>query len=69
MERVPVESSTLMSVGYAPDSTMLEVEFRGGIYLYFGVSADIHEGLMSAGSKGSYFNQFIRNEYPCSKVS
>ena len=69
MERVPVESSSLMSVGYDPDSATLEVEFHGGIYQYFGVSPEVHEGLMSAGSKGSYFNQFIRNGYPCSKVS
>ena len=70
MERVPVESSTLVSVGYDPTSGTLEIEFRNGIYQYFGVSAEIHEGLMSAGSKGAFFSQFIKKTgYPCSRIS
>jgi len=70
MERMPVESSTLVSVGYDSTSATLEIEFRTGIYQYFGVPSEIHEGLMSAGSKGSYFTEFVRKAgYPCSRVS
>ena len=70
MERIPVDSSILVSVGYEPTSATLEIELLTGIYHYFGVPTDIYEGLMSAGSKGAYFNQFIRNAgYPCAKLS
>jgi hypothetical protein len=70
MKRLPVESSTLISVGYDKASATLELEFRDGVYQYFGVPADVYNGLMNADSKGSYFNRVLRNAgYPCSKVS
>ncbi len=71
MERVPVESSDLASVGYNTEAAILEIEFHsGGIYQYSGVPQDIHRGLMNAGSKGRYFHQNIKNAgYPYTKVS
>jgi len=70
MERVPVQSSNLVSVGYDAETLTLEVEFlRSGIYQYSGVPVEIHEGLLNAGSKGAFFNQAIKKGgYPCSKV-
>ena len=70
MERVTVQSSMITSVGYDRGSATLEVEFReSGIYQYYGVPPELHEGLLNAGSKGSYLNQFIkRGGYPCTKV-
>jgi hypothetical protein len=70
MERAQVESSNLVSVGYDLKSATLEIEFHsGGIYQYSGVSEDVHQGLMNAGSKGSYFHQNIKNAgYPYVKV-
>ena len=70
MDKIPVQSSNLASVGYEAESGTLEVEFvKGGIYQYFGVPADVFEGLMAAGSKGSFFQYNIRKAgYPCSKV-
>lgn len=62
MDRISVSSSDLASVGYESYSATLEIEFHsGGIYQYFGVSADVHDQLMAAGSKGQYFNQNIKN--------
>ena len=69
MDRISVESSSLVSVGYDPASATLEVEFRTGIYQYFGVPAERYEGLMDAESKGAYFNQFIRDVYPFLKIA
>ncbi|MFA5786491.1 MAG: KTSC domain-containing protein [Actinomycetota bacterium] len=61
MQRTPVQSSNLSSVGYDPDSSTLEVEFhKGGVYQYFGVPAHEYEGLMAAGSKGTYLDQHIK---------
>jgi hypothetical protein len=53
MNRVPVSSSNLESIGYDAESQTLEIEFHGGgIYKYFGVPPRVHEGLMNAGSHG-----------------
>lgn len=58
MERVQVESSNLVSVGYNPETATLEIEFHSGsIYQYSGVPEDVYRGLMNAGSKGRYFHQ------------
>jgi hypothetical protein len=57
----PVNSSLLASVAYNADESLLELQFRdGAIYLYFAVPQAIHHGLLTANSKGSYFNSQIR---------
>ncbi|MGA2220565.1 MAG: KTSC domain-containing protein [Verrucomicrobiia bacterium] len=69
MERIPVQSSNIASVGYDADGQTLEVEFlHGGVYQYFGVPQAAFDDFMNAPSKGSYFQQNIRNAYSCSKV-
>jgi len=61
MDRIPVSSTDLASVGYDVESSVLEVEFhKSGIYQYFGVAADVHDQLISASSKGRYFNEVIK---------
>ncbi len=61
MQRTPVESSVLASVGYDPTRAILEIEFHGsGVYHYLGVPAEIYQGLIRASSKGLYFDQFIK---------
>lgn len=65
MERQAVSSSNLVSVGYDPNSEILEIEFKGGsIYRYLNVPAFEHERLMSASSHGIYFNANIKDRYP-----
>ena len=62
MDRRPVTSTTLASVGYEEGSAILEVEFvDGGIYQYFGVPSEVHAELIAAGSLGTYFNTHIKN--------
>lgn len=69
MERTPVTSSNLVSVGYDEVPETLEVEFRGGIvYQYFGVPKMLHESLMAAASVGQFFNANIRNMFPYEQV-
>ena len=61
MQRTPVSSTQLTSVGYEAATFTLEVEFRkGGVYQYLGVSAEIHQQLMTAASIGTFFNTVIR---------
>ena len=69
MNRETVESSNLKSVGYDPDTKILEIEFHhGGEYQYFDVPVNVHSGLMSAPSKGSYHYQHIKNVYQYQKI-
>ena len=65
MQREPVESSTLASVGYDETQYLLELEFRsGGVYQYLGPLDSLHLELMTAESKGRFFNQNIRDRFP-----
>lgn len=69
MERVSVSSSSLVSVGYDPETETLEVEFaKSGVYQYYNVPIFMHERLMMADSVGSFFNAEVRSAYPCSKL-
>ena len=69
VNRVPVSSSNLASVGYDAASRTLEVEFlHGAVYQYFNVPAYEHEGLMRAPSHGKYFHAHIRGVYRYTKL-
>ncbi len=59
MQRVPVESSSIASIGYAPQQRVLELEFRqsGEVYQYFDVPAEDYAAFLAADSKGTYLNQ------------
>jgi len=62
---VAVESSTIASVGYDLTRELLQLEFCSrAIYHYFGVPVGVHEALLEAPSKGSYFNRAIRGRFP-----
>lgn len=64
MDRMPVSSSNIASVGYEADSQVLEVEYiKGGIYQYMNVPDDIHEELMNCSSKGTYMNQVVKKMF------
>lgn len=69
MERSPVSSSNVESVGYEKDSETLEVEFKNGtLYQYFDVPQQIFDGLISADSVGGYLAQNIKGVYRYSRV-
>lgn len=70
MDRQPVNSSNISSIGYDESSQTLEIEFlNGGIYQYYNVPQSVYEGLMSASSHGIYFDQNIKKAgYGYSKV-
>ena len=70
MRITAVESTVLVTVGYDEARELLQVEFCGrAIYHYFGVPAAIHQTLLGAPSKGSYFNQAIRGRFPFCLIS
>jgi hypothetical protein len=62
MQRVPVDSSSIASIGYAPEQEVLELEFRqsGVVYQYFDVPAEEHAAFLAADSKGTYLNRHFK---------
>lgn len=68
MDRIPVDSSQIKSVGHT--GTTLEVEFRSGsIYRYDGVSAEVARDLRKAPSVGSYFGAHVKDRYHTTKLN
>ncbi|SFB43329.1 KTSC domain-containing protein [Pseudomonas simiae] len=66
MDMIAVRSGAMTSVGYDPDTRKMCIRFQQGhSYDFCNVPPAIHQGLMLAGSKGSYYNQFIRDRYRC----
>ena len=69
MNREPVTSSNIASIGYDSASQTLEVEFsNGAVYQYFDVPSAVHEEFMNEGSHGSHLNQNIKGSYRYARV-
>ena len=64
MNDIAVESSILATIGYDRTRELLQLELNSrALYQYFGVAATVHEALLRAPSRGSYFNQAIRGKF------
>ena len=69
MERKPVTSSNVASIGYDPSSETLEVEFvNGSIYQYYNVPQSIYDSFRAASSAGKFLAYQIKNAFPFSRV-
>jgi hypothetical protein len=72
MDRTPVDSSNIASIGWAPwdlevDSPIgeLEVSFHhGGIYSYYKVPYTVYKALREADSVGRTFHALVKGKYP-----
>ena len=65
MRVATVESSTFAAIAYDEARELLRLEFCSrAIYQYLGVPAAVHQALLSASSKGRYFNHAIRERFP-----
>ena len=70
MERLPVYSSAIQSIGYDPEQQLLEIEFqRGAVYRYYDVPPEIHQALITAESIGRYYEAEVRGSYRFERVS
>ena len=70
MNRTPVTSSNIASVGYDRAANILEIEFTSGsIYQYTHVPLSIYDGLISATSCGSYFSRFIKDRFTVHQIA
>ncbi|PYT37193.1 MAG: hypothetical protein DMG45_26115, partial [Acidobacteria bacterium] len=64
-----LDSSLLQAAAYSTDET-LQLEFRTGpVYRYFGVPSTIFQNLITATSKGDYFNRNARNSFRHQRVA
>lgn len=67
--RTPVSSSSVASVGYDDDASVLELAFHsGGVYRYEDVPRDVYEGMLAADSKGRYFHEEVRGRFDYRRV-
>ena len=69
LERQPVKSRILRSVGYDDSTKILEIEFHTGlVYQYSGVSPKVYKDLMHSGEIGKYFSEKVRPKFPAKQV-
>jgi len=69
MDRTPVDSSNIDSIGYESVTQKLEIGFSNGeVYQYSDVPEDVYANLMSAESKGRYFYIHIKDIYSYTRI-
>jgi hypothetical protein len=79
MERTPIQSKMIASIGYNKTTQTLEIEFTpktkkdgtvipGSIWQYAPVPAEVVKALGNAKSRGRYFGMNIRTQYPAIKI-
>lgn len=73
MDRKPVKSSNIASIGYHPATKTLEIEFKNGsVFQYNNIEQSHHAALMTADSPGGHFAKHIRvhaKKFPARKVN
>lgn len=69
MQRLPVESSDIISIGYNAAERVLEIEFKENrVYQYFDVEPEVYQGFMRAESYGEYFYARINKYYRYQRI-
>jgi XTP/dITP diphosphohydrolase len=69
MQRLPVESSDIISIGYDEKTRVLETEFHGGrVYQYRDVEPETYHHFMRAESYGLFFNASINGRYRYKRI-
>jgi lysyl-tRNA synthetase, class II len=69
-DAVKLTSSSLAMAHYDPEQGRLRLQFRdGALYEYFDVPGETVNQLLSAPSKGYFFNRFIRGRFEHAKIA
>jgi hypothetical protein len=69
IERQPVVSSDIASIGFDATTETLEIEFKAtGIYRYFSVPKTVAEEFQRTPSPGKFFLQNIKGKYAWEKM-
>lgn len=66
MDMIRVSSSAIIAIGYDPSTRRMKIQFvEGHTYDFCGVPESVFSGLLRASSKGTYYNDHIRDRYQC----
>ena len=69
MNREPVKSSMIASIGFDSSTSTLEIKFNSGaVWQYFNVSKSVFSEMKLAQSCGKFFLNSIKYEYDESQV-
>jgi hypothetical protein len=74
MERTPVQSSQIASIGYDAEKREMEIEFHGkkeapgDVYRYYDVAPGTYQQMIAAKSIGSFFGKEVRGQYTYKKM-
>ena len=69
MERSYVESSMIRSIGYNPEESTLEIEFKNGaVWQYFDFPESLWYDFENSDSKGKFFHREILKQFTESQV-
>lgn len=61
-----VSSSAIRKIEYDPDTQRMYVTFKGsGTYTFCRVPQSVYERFIHAGSKGTFYNNYIKDRYSC----
>lgn len=61
-----VSSSAILAVGYDAQSRRMKITFvQGRTYDFCDVPQHVFDGLLRASSKGTYYNDRIKDRYQC----
>jgi non-canonical purine NTP pyrophosphatase (RdgB/HAM1 family) len=70
VQRIPVESTDIVSIGYDVKTRVLEIEFKEDrIYQYTDVAPDVYERFMRTDSYGEFFFAHINKHYRYKRVN
>lgn len=66
MEMQSVDSSAILEIGYDECKQQMKIKFKQGkVYDFCQVPKHIFQGLLESSSKGTYYNNHIRDNYQC----
>jgi non-canonical purine NTP pyrophosphatase (RdgB/HAM1 family) len=69
MQRIPVDSTDIVSLGYDVKAQTLEIEFKENrVYQYFDVPADVYERFTRTDSYGEFFFANITKHYRYKRI-
>ncbi|OOQ58208.1 KTSC domain-containing protein [Mucilaginibacter pedocola] len=65
MQRIPVQSSALQSIGYDAETLTLELEFKenSGVWQYFNFKPAVLKKFLRSVSLGNFFVTHIKGKY------
>jgi hypothetical protein len=70
IDREPITSSNLVSIGYDAERKMLAVEFKSGLVMHYrNVNLNLATDFYGATSRGAFYAAFIRGKFPAERMT